>query len=309
MVAPSTMTALVRGAAFLDESRSVLAADDGFLAALGLPAQSASAGLLARAAVEPTLSALLGGAGPPVVTLRGAGDALLELERLPSTGGLVLLLRSPDDQARLERAGLATSLARLAEGLAHDVKNALNAMALQLALVAEKLDAAAGATVRTQLSDLHAQVAKVDDLVRRFVDVAAPAADASLDLSAVLVDLAGLHTHALRRGHLRLDLRRPPASAPLAAVPARAVGLLLALFGTAVGEAADDTALEIEILDGPEHAAVTLRYTAAAAGAPPGPDVEVAAGCALALGGGLERSCRGQGVSLALRLPRGEAAR
>jgi hypothetical protein len=123
------------------------------------------------------------------------------------------------------------------------------------------------------------------------------------------VDVAGLHAHALRRRHVRLDLRRPPASAPLAAVAARAVGLLLALFGMAAGEAADDTALEVEILDGAEQAAVTLRYTAAAEGAPPGPEVEVAAGCAAALGGGLERSSRGQAVSLALRLPRGEAPR
>src|ERR671934_105366 len=60
------------GSAFLDRSGRVLAADATFRACLRLPAGDATAALRERAAGDPALAALLGGAGPD--SLRATGD-------------------------------------------------------------------------------------------------------------------------------------------------------------------------------------------------------------------------------------------
>ena len=80
-------------------------------------------------------------------------------------------------------------------GVAHDIKNPLNAMALQLAILSEKLSGEArrpGLTV-PHLSALREQIGRVNEVVRRFLDVTDPAAPLGyVELGALLADLTAL---------------------------------------------------------------------------------------------------------------------
>ena len=104
------------------------------------------------------------------------GDAHLELRRHPGAGGALLLVRTAHLQECLENGHRSTALSRVIAGVAHDIKNPLNAMALQLAILSEKLSGegeAAGAAV-PHLSALREQIGRVNEVVRRFLDVTDP---------------------------------------------------------------------------------------------------------------------------------------
>jgi signal transduction histidine kinase len=299
------MPPLARGAAFIDQAGAVLAADQGFLACLGLPPGGAEEALRARASAEPALAALLSGGGPPAVSLDGAAG-LLEIERFPAPAGFLLLLRRPGDQDRLERAGWSAGLGGLAGALAHDVKNHLHAMALQVALLGEKLGESAGAAVGLHLATLRQQIAQVDEVVRRFVDLVDPGSAGQRDLGELVRDVVGLHAHALRLRRLKLELRGQDRGLRVVADPARVAGLLLVTVATALEEAARGAQVLVQVDGGPGWAGVSVGYDQGAAGPAAGDVLEDAGAAAVALGGQLVRSMEAGRVTVALRLPRDE---
>jgi len=299
------MPLLARGAAFLDPS-GALVADSGFVAALGLSPQDPAGDLRRLAAAEPPLQALLGGDGPMRIALTRPGGGVW-LERQAGPGGVLLVARGARDGEWLEHAVRSLGLARLAAGLAHDIKNPLNAMALQLAILGEILGEADGAASASHLAALRGQVAKVNEVLRRFCDVADPAAIYGwLDLGAVVADVVGLHGHEARRRHVQVEVEAPRGVARVRAAPERVVRLLLGLLDRALAETPDGGALRIEVAGEGQWAVLAVTHAAG----DPDPDLgyysEVAAAAAAALGGSLEAGGDGRQARFTLRLPRDE---
>ncbi len=102
----------------------------------------------------------------------------------------LVTLRDAATRARLEdqidiTAKLA-ALGRLTSGMAHEVKNPLNAMVLQLELLKAKL-AGQGETVKPQIDILGEEIRRLDRVVKTFLDFTRP-----LELRPVETDLESL---------------------------------------------------------------------------------------------------------------------
>jgi len=101
--------------------------------------------------------------------------------------------------------GLA--LARAASGMAHQVRNPLNAMALQVALLTEKIAADAGlaATCAGTLAKLREQIGRVDGAVRAYLDAAERASGSPFAPARLLAEGVALFEHEARRRQVGLE--------------------------------------------------------------------------------------------------------
>lgn len=301
------MTTFATGAAFLDRSGAVLAADEGFLRQLGLAPGDADA-LRARADSSPELRQLLAGEGPDVARVAGRAGAPVELERVAATGGLLLVVRGRGEL--LEQAMRSQGLTRLAAGLAHDIKNPLNAMALQLALLADKLgsgDAAAAST--SHLAAIREQISRVNEVLRRFLDVADPAAPLGFtDVGALLADAAALFSHDARRRRVELAVDAPRGTVRSLCEPARAARMLLGMFTRALAEVPEGGRLAVRAEVEGDLAVVRLEHGRGDPDAEAGYYSDVIAAAARATGGGYSEERDAGSVRLTLRLPRNERA-
>jgi signal transduction histidine kinase len=292
------------GAAFVDGAGAVLAADPGFHAALGLPAENATAGLRALAEKDPALRGLIRGDGPQAVRVDGR-DGVVVLERYPAEVGVLLLVRTACLQERIEHGLRSVALSRLVAGMAHDIKNPLNAMALQLALLTEKLGP--GDTNAPHLAALREQIARVNEVVRRFMDVTDPAALLGYtELGALAADAGALFAHEARRRRIQLVLEPPRGVVRVAGDPARVGTLVLVLLAGAMAAAPDGGRVEV-VVDVEDGQAVFRLAYAIADGAPEtGYDREVTEAAAETLGGSLAERREEGVVRMVLRLPRSE---
>ncbi len=209
---------------------------------------------------------------------------------------------------RLEHAMRSVAVTRLAAGVAHDVRNPLNAMALQVAILSDKLaDAGDGVSsvAAPHLAAIREQIARVNDVVRRLADVADPAAPLGfLDVGAMLCDVARLYGHEGRRRQVEIACDAAPDAARARCDPARAGRLLLGLFWKCLAETPGGGRLAVHAVAESGEIAVRLEHAPAA----PDPDLdfvaEAAAAAAATLGGRLAISGDAGGARYELRLPR-----
>jgi signal transduction histidine kinase len=304
------MHPFARGAAFVDRTGAVVAADPGFVSHLGLaPGAELTGAMRERAESAPELRALLAGEGPDLARFPGVDGELVELQRVPSGEGSLLLTRGPHDFERLEHAMRSQGLTRLAAGVAHDIKNPLNAMALQLALLTDKLSSAgdAGAASATHLAALRDQIVRVNEVVRRFLDVTDPSAPLGYtDVGALAADTASLFAHDARRRRIELHVDAAPGAARTRCDPGRVSRLVLGLVSRSLVETPEGGRMSVRVeLDG-----ASLRVTIEHTSGEPDPELgyytEVAALAAVALGGALNVVHDGALERLTLRLPRND---
>jgi signal transduction histidine kinase len=303
------MHLLASGAAFIDRSGAVVAADSGFLAGLGLRPEDPTGTLRARAEAVPELRALLAGEGPDVVRVTGADGATVELERVPGGAGVLLVARSGDAVEWLEHSMRSHGLGRLAGGVAHDIKNPLNAMALQLALLGEKLSSSedASAAAASHLGHLRDQIGRVNEIVRRLVDVAEPSAPLGYtDVGALLVDLGSLFAHEARRRRIELAVEAQPGTVGTSCDPARVGRIVLGVFARALAETPDGGRLAARAEARGPVAAIAVEHVAGASDPELRYYSEVAAAAAKALGGEFAQERRDGVERLSLALPRNE---
>jgi signal transduction histidine kinase len=299
------MLSYVTGAAFIDRSGAVLAADPGFRSALGLPAQDPTGALRSLAEASPALRSLLSGEGPDRVRLP-AGDGELELTRCPAEAGALLLVRTARLQEQLEQGLRSAALSRLVSGMAHDIKNPLNAMSLQLALLAEKLSPD-GAEGVPHLGALRDQVGRVNEVVRRFMDVTDPAAPLGYtEVGGLLVDAGAVLAHEARRRRVQLVVQPPHGVVRTAGDPARVGSLVLVLLAGTMAATPDGGRVEAAVAVDERQVVLRLVHAVGEEGRETGYDRGVTAAAAAALGGTLLEQEEEGVVRIELRLPRSE---
>lgn len=297
------------GAAFVDCSGAVVAADAGFLSRLALPAGNPTGALRARAESEPELRALLAGDGPSTLRLRRADGTTTELERVAADGGVLLVARAGELDEWLEHAMRSQGMGRVAGGIAHDIKNPLNAMSLQIALLGDKLSSSADAsgTAASHLRALLDQIGRVNAIVRRFVDVANPSAPLGYtDVGALVADLASLLAHEARRRSVELVVDAASGAVRTSCNPGRVARLALGLVTRALAETPDGGRLAIRAEARGELAALELEHAAGDPDPALGYYCEVAAAAAKALGGEFAHERRDGLERVSLALPRND---
>jgi signal transduction histidine kinase len=300
------MPHLARGAALVDPDGLLLAADPGFREALGLAVDAPPQALRDLAGAEPSLLPVLTGAAPASAEVAGP-FGLVTMERTPAACGALLVLRGRGDPERLGQSVSAAGMSRVAGGLSHDVKNGLNAMALQLALLEEKVgEGEVARATAGHLAALHDQVAKVNEVLRRFCDVVDPSTSyAWVDLGADLQDIAGLFGHDFRRRRIAFELEAPRGVVWATARPERAMWLLLGIFGRAAARTPEGGRLSVRVATGEDGASVVVDHAIGALDLDLRYDTEVAAAAVRALGGALEVTREGGQERVVIRLPRG----
>jgi signal transduction histidine kinase len=303
------MQPYVGGAAFVDRSGAVIVADAGFLARLDLPAQDPTGALRARAETDPPLRALLAGEGPATVTLPCADGTTTELERVPSDGGALLVARAAQLGEWLEDAMRAHGMGRVAGGVAHDIKNPLNALSLRIALLEERLSGSADASdaAASHLRVMLDQIGRVNAIVRRFMDLADPSSPLGYtDLGALAADLGSLLAHDARQRSIELVVEPPQAPVRTACDPVRVGRLLLGLVSRALAETPDGGRLAVRAETRGALAALEIEHVAGDPDPALGYYTGVAAAAARALGGELS-VVRSDGTErLSLALPRND---
>ena len=300
------MLTYASGAAFLDRTGAVVVADPGFLAALSLPTHDPTGALRARAEANPALRALLGGEGPDLVQV-DLGEGALELQRVSGSGGALLMVKTARLQECLEHGERSSALSRVIAGVAHDIKNPLNAMALQLAILSEKLsgEEERGSVTGPHLGALREQIGRVNEVVRRFLDVADPGAPLGyIELGALVADVAGLFAHEARRRRIQLVAEPPRGAIRAAGDPARVGRLVLVLLAGAMNATPDGGRVEAGVETDDGRAILRLSHAVGDGERESGYDREVVAAAAVALGAALTERREEAVQHLLLRLPR-----
>jgi signal transduction histidine kinase len=303
------MHLLATGAAFVDRSGAIVAADPGFVARLGLDARDPTGAFRAHAEASPELRALLAGEGPGTAQVEGVDGSVVELERVEAGTGALLVARCARAGEWLEHAMRSQGLGRVASGVAHDIKNPLNAMALQLALLGEKLSASpeAVAAAGNHLGTLRDQIGRVNEIVRRFLDVAEPTAPLGYtDLGSLVADAGSLLGHDARRRRVELTVDALPGPVRTSCEPARVGRIVLGLLARALAETPDGGRLAVRAEARGPVAAIVVEHVAG----DPDPDLgyytDVVAAAARALGGELLQERRDGVERISLALPRNE---
>jgi len=299
------------GSAFIDSSGELVASDPGFRRLLGLPEEDPVAGLRRRAAAEPALKAFLEGegVGPLSLSAHGAGSPC-RLSRVPCAAGQLLSVAAAPGALgapALEYAVQALALSRLAGGIAHEVKNPLNAMALQLALLSDKIGAASESLLAAcsgNLASLKNQVVRIDEVVRRYLDVADPSSAESFDAARLLDDAVTLFGHEARRRHVALGREMAATGTRASGDPVRAARLVLGLLSSALSATPDGGSLSARVTCGRGEVQVAVEHTRGADGAALAWVGEVLSAAAAELAGHLERAEGEDKVRVVLALPK-----
>ncbi len=297
------------GAALLDRSGAVVASDPDFRGLLGLPEGDAGGALRARADADPALRAFVSGEGPATVTVRSADGVPVELERAGAGEGALVVARIAGLGEALEHAMRSVALGRVAAGLVHDIKNPLNAMALQIALLGEKLSASDAASVSAagHLSALREQVARVNEMLRRFLDVADPGTPFGFtDVGALVTDSVALLGHEARRRRIAATVEAPTGAIRTSCDPERVARLVLGLLARALAETPDGGRLAARAAGNGTEVTVGIEHAAGDPDPAVGYYTEAAIAGAARLGGALSEERREGVARITLVLPRNE---
>ena len=210
----------------------------------------------------------------------------------------------------LEYALQAVALARLAGSLAHEVKNPLNAMALQLALLGDKIATASESLASGcagNLASLKNQIGRVNEVVRRYLEVADPTPSAGFDAGALLSDVVILFGHEARRRRVALSYEGGSPTARAAGDPVRVARLVLGLLWSTLSATSDGGRVTARTSLAEADVVLSLDYTRGKPDPALGWVNPVLAGAAAELGGRFEESSRDDTTRAALALPKERA--
>jgi signal transduction histidine kinase len=199
--------------------------------------------------------------------------------------------KTPPPQPAPALEARARAIELLSDGFSHDARNPLNAVVIHLEVLSDKLRREQGAvppSIEKNIRSIREQVNRLDELVRRFVELAAPRRQGQeiYDLSALLQSVVEQCTHhaRLQRCNLRAQIAPQLKLAGLASE--LGVALTLLLVGQ-MDEGQKDLRLSAEQADG--QVVLTLEGSPMMAGHPSLLELERLAsalgGCTSAEGG------------------------
>jgi signal transduction histidine kinase len=141
-----------------------------------LIAQATETGRSVRSRRVPRVGPESNGPAPPVLLL--SVDLIESLPGRPFAGsGVLVRLRDPEAQHKLGRqlqtAGRMAALSRVSSGVAHEVKNPLNAILLHVEVARAKL-AAGDTAVTPQMEIISREILRLDRVVKTFLDFTRP---------------------------------------------------------------------------------------------------------------------------------------
>lgn len=223
------------------------------------------------------------------VRVRIAGDpesgpvhALLSVEPLAASerrpAGFLVRLRDPEVRRQLEGqlqlAGRLTAISRITGGVAHEVKNPLNAMRMHLELAKLKL-ARGDAEVQPQLEVIAGEILRLDRVVKTFLDFNRPLdlKLAETPLDGLVEGLAALTRPQAEAAGVRLETVFEARGAVINADPDLLKQALLNLVVNAIEAMPGGGVLRLETAirppSGDEGEEVEIRVSDTGAGIPP----------------------------------------
>ncbi len=205
----------------------------------------------------------------------------LELESEAGGRSIVVLLRDISEIHRLEqqvsRAEKFAALGTLSSAIAHEIKNPLSALDLNLHLLAEELEAERPdrAQVSGYLAILRDEIRRLNGIVEHFLHFARPSRlqPVAVDLRAVLDDVLALVRPETRRRGIRPWFSWPRACPAVSgdAGKLQQVFLNLVLNAIQAMPGGGELGIRAEVLDGgePEARQLAVTVTDTGVGMPP----------------------------------------
>ncbi len=144
----------------------------------------------------------------------GPAAVLLSLEPLPD--GVLLRLHDPEGrravEAQLNLSSRLTAINRLTGGVAHAIKNPLNAIALRLELLRSRVLPEIPES-KGEIEIIAEEIARLDKVVRTFLDFTRPVElnSVDFDLGAMASSVLDLVRPEAERGGVRIETELPAA--------------------------------------------------------------------------------------------------
>jgi signal transduction histidine kinase len=115
-------------------------------------------------------------------------------------------------EAQLDMAGRLTALSQLTRGVAHEIKNPLNAITLHLEVLRSRLE-----EEMPEVSIISREISRLDRVVKTFLDFNRPVEPhlRPIDLSEVARDIARLVALDAESRNVRIDIRTAPRPATI----------------------------------------------------------------------------------------------
>ncbi len=209
-------------------------------------------------------------------------------------------MASPNADALELRANKLDLLERLADNLAHEIKNPLHSMVINLEVLKRRIARSEGEGTGEMLryaGILGEEIARVNRHVEFLLRLARPSGDGrALPLSELLDEMSGLIEIEGRQHHLSVDISegdRFPGEVRLPAGPARQ--LVLNLLLTAIDAGVEGDSISVSAGGDRENAELVVRVPGGgrANGNPASSRLPVAQALAKALGGVLSLEAEG----------------
>ncbi len=223
---------------------------------------------------------------------------------------VVCAVRADDQAARALAEGRARTFGVLSESVVHDVRGALNSLAIHLALLKSRLregDSGPSPELDRHLSAIHEQVRQADSVLRRLLRLASASGErpALVDFSELAELAVKACTLEARRRGIRLERQLEPA--PVRADPARLQHALVQLILGGIAQVAEGGRLQLVLVALEDEARLSVhgepRLPALAEGEGLEPSFSLAEALVQPDGGAVSARRTELGGALLMRLP------
>lgn len=146
-----------------------------------------------------------------------------------------------------ERSWRSQRVAELSAGIAHEIRNPLNAMAIHLEVLSDKLRDEKGglpAPVRPNLEAIRSQIHRLDGIIRQFSDFAQGRAPGN-DVGPIVEGAVALCSFPLRRMGLDVEVSTLPRAAVADGAVLSLILVELLLLGVEVAEVGSRIGIEV----------------------------------------------------------------